>query len=122
MTIDKTKLKSEVESTLAKGAGLLMAIRAEDVRGLLEEIDQLRDSHEQVCTNYNRVSFVAGERGEERDQLKTENEALRKDAERYRWLCDGNGYFLEEIGLCGHGNEKSEADKEIDIAMAEDYQ
>lgn len=26
------------------------------------------------------------------DQLKAENEALRKDADRYRWLRDGAGY------------------------------
>ena len=25
--------------------------------------------------------------------LKAENESLRKDAERYRWLRDGAGYF-----------------------------
>ena len=42
---------------------------------------------------------------------------MRRDAERYRWLCDGNGYFMEERGLCGHWNEKEEADKEIDAAM-----
>ena len=36
------------------------------------------------------------------------------DAERYRWLCDGNGYFMEENGLCGHGPEKEKADAAID--------
>lgn len=45
------------------------------------------------------------------------DEAVRKDAERYRWLCDGNGYFMEEESLCGHCNEKEEADKAIDAAM-----
>lgn len=70
--------------------------------------------------------------------LKAENEALRrgmtgdydldawlefstgaaqKDADRYQWLCDGNGYFMEEQGICGHSNEKAEADRQIDIAM-----
>lgn len=47
-----------------------------------------------------------------------ELEELRKDAERYRWLCDGNGYFMEENSLCGHDNDKEEADAEIDAAMA----
>lgn len=42
---------------------------------------------------------------------------MAQDAARYRWLCDGNGYFMEEEGLCGHDNEKSEADRQIDIAM-----
>ena len=44
-------------------------------------------------------------------------EALRRDAERYRWLCNGNGYFMEEEMLCGHSNDKADADRQIDIAM-----
>ena len=47
------------------------------VLALLAEIEQLRNSHEQVCTNYNRVSFTSEERGKQIDQLKAENEALR---------------------------------------------
>lgn len=39
------------------------------------------------------------------------------DAKRYRWLCNGHGYFMEEQGLCGHGNEKESADKAIDEQM-----
>ncbi len=39
------------------------------------------------------------------------------DGERYRWLCDGHGYLLEEQGLCGHSNEKEAADKEVDECM-----
>lgn len=55
------------------------------------------------------------------NQLKTENEALRKDAERYRWLCNGHGYFLEHEMLCGpYREEKSQADLAIDVAMAEE--
>lgn len=100
MTIDKQKLKALAEAAQAwsgeigehrwyegecfkqpyfgvPDAEYLAAVSPATVLALLEEIDQLRDSHEQVCTNYNRVSFVAGERGEERDQLKAENEALR---------------------------------------------
>lgn len=40
-----------------------------------------------------------------------------KDAARYRWLCDGHGYFMEENSLCGHGNDKAEADAAIDREM-----
>ena len=43
---------------------------------------------------------------------------LIADAERYQWLCDGHGYYLEEAGLCGHSNEKAEADKAIDFYIA----
>jgi hypothetical protein len=45
------------------------------------------------------------------------------DARRFRWLLNGNGYFLEENMLCGHADttddeEKSRAVKLIDEAMA----
>lgn len=49
--------------------------------------------------------------------LLLKGDRLQKDADRYRWLCDGNGYFMEEQMLCGHSNEKAEADRQIDIAM-----
>lgn len=48
------------------------------------------------------------------DALAADDEELRRDAERYRWLCDGRGYFLEERGLCGHGPDKEAADAAID--------
>lgn len=58
-------------------------------------------------------------------ELKAENESLRADAERYRWLIDN----AEEIYFCGTnlhldtyywGREKvhAEADKEIDAAIS----
>jgi hypothetical protein len=45
--------------------------------------------------------------------------SLLADAKRYRWLCDGNGYFMEESGLCNVKDipEKARADEEIDKAM-----
>lgn len=51
-------------------------------------------------------------------QLKTESESLRKDAERYRFIVDGHGYYLEEMGICGHSNEKAAADAAIDFYIA----
>lgn len=54
------------------------------VLALLAEIEQLREAHEQVCANYNRVSFASEERGKQIDQLKAENEVLRKDAENWQ--------------------------------------
>ena len=42
---------------------------------------------------------------------------LIADAQRYEWLCDGNGYFMEEEMICGHGNEKARADAAIDSAI-----
>lgn len=47
------------------------------------------------------------------------------DAKRLRWLLDGNGYFLEENHLCGHGPcseiEQDEARMVIDRVMREGY-
>lgn len=43
------------------------------------------------------------------------------DARRMRWMLAGNGYFLEEEGLCGHSpcreDEQNEARRIIDEAM-----
>jgi hypothetical protein len=51
----------------------------------------------------------------------------KADAERFRWLLDGNGYFMEEEGLCPHfkKGDKSEQDQarmKIDEAMREDFE
>jgi len=51
--------------------------------------------------------------------LTAERDALRADAERYRWLCNGHGYFMEEEMLCGHSNNKKLADAAIDAARKE---
>lgn len=59
-------------------AEFIAAASPATVLALLAEIDRLRDSYEQVCGNYNRVSFASDERGKQIDQLKAENEALRK--------------------------------------------
>lgn len=46
------------------------------------------------------------------------------DAARFRWLLDGNGYFMEEESLCGHAPtsdaQKDRARREIDEAMLND--
>jgi hypothetical protein len=44
------------------------------------------------------------------------------DARRFRWLLNGNGYFLEEAMLCGHEqfDESDEARRAIDKAMKDD--
>ena len=43
------------------------------------------------------------------------------DANRFRWLLSGNGYFMEEQQLCGHEpsspSEQDNARREIDDAM-----
>ena len=75
------------------------------------------------------VKFLV-EKGQQR--LAEELRAVRRppdtseaaDAARMRWILQGNGYFMEERGLCGYGtcseNEMNGARKEIDEQMAED--
>lgn len=46
------------------------------------------------------------------------------DAARFRWLLNGNGYFMEHEYLCGGGHsteeERAEARRKIDAAMQEE--
>ncbi|QLL11752.1 hypothetical protein [Pseudomonas chlororaphis] len=51
----------------------------------------------------------------ERDQLKAENEALRKDAKRYRWLRDSP----DDLDLSSADNME-EIDALIDAAMSKE--
>ena len=59
------------EFTLATGPDVILALIAENER--------LQEAHEQICTNYNKVSYASEERGKQVDQLKAENERLRAD-------------------------------------------
>lgn len=67
-----------VQGEQIANAEFMAAANPSVVLALLSEIEQLRDSNEQVCANYNRVSFASEERGKQIDQLKAENEALHK--------------------------------------------
>jgi hypothetical protein len=60
----------------ADDARFIAAANPVAVLELIAEIERLRDSHEQICANYNKVSFASEERGKQIDQLKAENEAL----------------------------------------------
>jgi hypothetical protein len=52
----------------------------------------------------------------ERDQLKAENEALRKDAERYRWLRQDDVVQYEISTKCS----EEKMDAAIDAAMSKE--
>ena len=64
-------LRWMTEFTLATGPDVILALIAENER--------LQEAHEQICTNYNKVSYASEERGKQVDQLKAENERLRAD-------------------------------------------
>lgn len=85
MTIDKVKLKARAEQLMAEHAGGLhdpipaIPVTAPDVLALLAEIDELK-------TDRDYCKRIAVHNKEIGDQFKSENEQLRKDADRHRWL------------------------------------
>ncbi|WP_217989957.1 ead/Ea22-like family protein [Pseudomonas plecoglossicida] len=110
----------------AQNAEFAAAASPATILALLAEIEQLRESHEQVCTNYNRVSFTSEQRGKHIDQLKAENEALRKDAKRYRFLRNQHWPVAELAVVCnpkvsvklGHDCPSGDRlDQQVDGAM-----
>lgn len=113
------------DGKVAQNAEFAAAASPATVLALLSEIERLKA---QV-----RLAGVAGEMAVheavgraatdygvailERDQLKVENEVLRKDAERYRWLRDGAGYCdTRDIP----GMAPARMDAFIDTAMAKE--
>lgn len=61
----------------------------------------------------------------EREQLKAENDALRKDAERYQWLRDKSEsihqfYLSTPIWFTGVKFSKKNVDSTIDAAMSKE--
>ncbi|KRP59062.1 hypothetical protein [Pseudomonas trivialis] len=93
------------------GTGLIGEIQ--DLYQVITERDQLRAEVAGLKTGYEAYERVNAE-------LKAENEALRKDAERYRWLRDSEcaGRIVRDMGakVCRH------ADQRIDAAMGKGEQ
>ncbi len=67
------------------------------------------------------LSALVSKMERENRELRGELNGNRDDAARYRWLCSGHGYFMEESGLCNVPGlyEKDRADGEIDAARKE---
>lgn len=58
---------------------------------------------------------------QERDQLKAYNEALRKDAERYRWLRDEDYlHNWADVHVCDESRRAEITDAAIDAAMGKE--
>lgn len=80
------------------------------------EIDELKLENEALKAKYEECAeFIDAATIEHVD-----TESMRKDAERYRWLCNGHGYFMEEEMLCHITDEKPAADLAIDTRMLEE--
>lgn len=70
----------------AQNAEFVAAASPATVLTLLAEIDGLHDQHGRDSGELRKICNARDSARRERDQLKAENEALRKDAERYRFV------------------------------------
>jgi hypothetical protein len=103
---------------------------------LLAENDRLSASTERQIIRAAVTEAVKGIAGaaaadakagtlKEIEQLKAENEALRKDAERYRWLQHGHSGYIEVVEWIGPhatGMTGEDLDALVDGAMAKAVQ
>ena len=88
---------------------------------LQEARDQQLDECCQWLAKVDRSFCAGGLRNALRPKVDDSEAA---DAARMRWILQGNGYFMEEQGLCGHGpcdeQEINDARREIDKRMTQD--
>ena len=147
MTIDKAQLKTLAEAaSKEREANQQMALKGvffpsdihiskmrlhagqETILALLAEIERLeadngsmRGSTKRMGEDASKAQKQARKAQREIDQLKAENEALRKDAGRYRWLIrrisKSQYYFL---GAELTSNTESGIDDAIDSAMTKE--
>jgi hypothetical protein len=99
-------------------ADFIAAANPATVLALIGELDRLRGYGEEFAS-------LAERRRENCEQLKAEVEALRKDAERYRWLRDSSEafhsfYLSTPIWLAGAKFSKENVDGSIDSAISKE--
>ena len=81
------------------------------VLALIAEVEGLRAQHGRDSAELRSLSQARDDARKERDQLKADNEELRKDAERYRWLRQ---YTVKSLAVSG---ALASLDRDIDAAM-----
>lgn len=100
---DYSELKRRAETAAIYGNDVFgipsVGVKADQLLALIAENERLQEAHEQICTNYNQVSYASEERGKQIQQIKAEVEALRKDAERLE--------FMQDKGISVLANEAS---------------
>lgn len=115
---DNTELKRMAEACVAAGEYLPGEAWEEDRSYCQAEVAFLEFAP--VATPAAVLALIT-----ERDQLKAENEALRKNAERYQWLREArSGYIevVEWIGPHATGMTGEDLDALIDAAMGKGEQ
>jgi hypothetical protein len=116
----------ELIAEMERVAGENQRLRA-GVESDLAEIDRIQmvyDAHFRKTRSYRMQRDQAKD---ESDKLKAENEALRRDAERYRWLRDKSEsihqfYMSTPIWFTGVKFNKENVDNTIDAAMSKEPQ
>lgn len=81
------------------------------VLALIAEVEGLRAQHGRDSAELRSLCQARDDSRKERDQLKAEVEALRKDAERYRWLRQ---YTVKSLPVSG---ALESLDRDIDATM-----
>lgn len=115
MTIDKETLKAMAECA----AGFTdMSLAPDVVLALLAEIEGLHAQHGRDSGELRKICSARDSARRQRDQLKAENEALRKDAERYDWaICRVQcAEALSAVVIC-HDGYKEKINERVDAYM-----
>ena len=92
-------------------AKFLCSVTPVAVLALIAEVEGLRAQHGRDSAELRSLSQARDDARKERDQLKADNEELRKDAERYRWLRQ---YTVKSLAVSG---ALASLDRDIDAAM-----
>lgn len=107
----------------------IAAASPDTILALLAEIERLAKFEDWFIRLDQVEQSLAASYKAERDQLKAENEALRKDALRYRWLRQASatdGEYTHGVCIdlwengCGFEVTLEEADAAVDTAMAKE--
>jgi hypothetical protein len=117
MTIDTDQYDQSGDSV--KLAQYYAAANPSAVLELIAEIERWRKLFAWTDDGANKVTISFAPlcaHMDERDQLKAENEALRKDAERYRWLRQDDVVQYEISTKCS----EEKMDAAIDAAMSKE--
>ncbi|MCO7515733.1 hypothetical protein NJF44_10580 [Pseudomonas guariconensis] len=127
LACDPTKCSDEAEED-RRLAEFYSELTPETALALLAEIERLEAQarlagvaaevkvHQEVGRAVTRELALTAER----DQLKAENEALRNDSERYRWLRKKDWIQVEVDVRCGESETLTEMDAVIDAAMTKE--
>ena len=78
---------------------------------MIAEVEGMRAQHGRDSAELRSLCQARDDTRKERDQLKAEVEALRKDAERYRWLRQ---YTVKSLPVSG---ALESLDRDIDATM-----